>query len=127
MYKLRFLAEYFKHFRVTGAVMPSSLSLCKKMTKYIDFSSANVIVELGSGTGVLTQLLLKKMHKDAVLYSFEVNDSFCKILNKIEDPRLKVIHASAENIQHFISETDYVVSGLPLVSLPKDVGDAGCP
>jgi len=94
------------------------------MLQPIDFSSAKVIVEAGAGEGCITKEVLKRMRPDAVLYAFEVNKNFCTILNRIRDRRLHVVTDSAERIHDYvgIGGADYVVSGLPLVSLPPKVG-----
>jgi len=119
MNRIKFFMEYLKDFRTTGSVTPSSRFLAKKMIKNINFSHADCIVEFGAGTGVFTRTLLKRMNKDAVLLSFETNKDFCTLLKHIDDPRLQIINDSAEHIQKYITKVDYIVSGLPLVSLPR--------
>ena len=55
---MSFILEYIKHPRKIGAVAPSSRCLSRKMMKPIDFSSAEVIVEYGPGTGSFTSELI---------------------------------------------------------------------
>ena len=52
---------------MVGSVLPSSRFLSKKMLQPIQFATANVIVELGPGTGVFTKALLKAMPQDSQL------------------------------------------------------------
>ena len=112
--------------KTSGTIIPSSRFLVKKMLHEIDFSKADVIVELGPGNGVITKNILKKLHAKAVLICFEINDSFYNELQKIEHPQLKVINASAENITEELhklgySKTCHIISSLPLTNIPDKI------
>lgn len=122
-----FFRESLKNIRTVGTVTRSSKSLCKAMIKHVDFKSARVLLELGAGDGVITKHILKKMHKDARLLCFEVNAEFCKQLRAINDPRLIVVEDSAEHLERYMKENhwehlDAVISAIPFVSLPDDLG-----
>lgn len=99
----------------------------KKMVKPIDFSRAKVIVELGPGNGIFTKGLLERMTSDAHLFSFELNESFYKIIQaEINDHRLTLLNETAENIGEVlkannIEKADYIVSSLPLTVIPKPI------
>jgi phospholipid N-methyltransferase len=128
--KKSFIRQFWKEKKMIGAMVPSSRFLALKMVKVINFESAKVIVELGPGTGVFTEKLLEKMSPDARLIAFELNDDFHNILkNKINDPRLILIHDSAEKMkdylqEHQLSKADVVVSALPLSVFPNGLRDA---
>lgn len=127
MKKIAFLKESLKNLKTVGTVTRSSKYLCKGAIKPINFSKANTIVELGAGDGVITKHILKKMKPTAKLLAFEINPLFCETMRKIEDPRLHVIQDSAEHIEAYLksihaTEADYIVSALPFVSLPKELG-----
>jgi len=112
--------------KTSGTIIPSSRFLVKKMLHEIDFSKANVIVELGPGNGVITKNILKKLHATAILICFEINDSFYNELQKIEHPQLKVINASAENITEELRKLGYskacnIISSLPLTNIPDKI------
>ena len=108
---------------MVGAVSPSSKYLGKKMLSKIDFTTDKLIVELGPGTGVFTDQIIAQMAEDAKLFVFELNDNFYKSLSKrINDPRVQIIHDSAEFIHKYIGETeklDVVISSLPLMVFPE--------
>lgn len=115
-----------KNHKTTGAFSPSSVFLAKRMINHIDFDTARVIVEFGPGNGVITKQILKKMHKDAVLICFEVNDAFYNHISKIKDTRLKLVNKSAENVQDYLKSLNYVaadciISSLPLSVLPSQL------
>lgn len=127
MNSIKFFKESLKNIRTIGTLTRSSKFLCQKMISFIDFSKARLIVELGAGDGVITRYILKEMHPDARLMSFEVNEKFCKVLRKIHDPRLIIVEDSAENLKAHLEKNnfqkiDFVISALPIVVLPEETG-----
>lgn len=112
--------------KTSGTVTPSSRFLANKMLSDVDFSKANVIVELGAGNGVITKKILKKLHPKAALICFEINDYFYNQLKEIEHPQLKVLNVSAENIKEELeklghSKSSHIVSSLPLTIIPDSI------
>jgi phospholipid N-methyltransferase len=128
--KKSFIRQFWKEKKMIGAMAPSSRFLAAKMVKVIDFKTANVIIELGPGTGVFTKELLKNMRPDAKLFAFELNDAFYDVLkNSFDDNRLFLIHDSAEKMQDYLNEqgvkeADVVVSALPLSVFSDSLRDA---
>lgn len=125
---IKFFAEYVKSPRTVGAVAPSSQKLAEKMIASIDFNNAGCIIEYGSGTGVFTEKLVKNKMKDTILVLVEYNRTFYEQLmdNYNKYNNIVIINDSAENVckhlkEYNIKSVDYVVSGLPFASLPKDV------
>lgn len=123
--KRLFLHSFLKNPGRTGSVIQSSPFLVRKMTDPVNWGKAKVVVEFGAGTGVITDKILERMTQDAVLLCFEIDDLlFSKLKKRFSDPRIKLIHEGAENLGKYLGkyklgEVDYVISGLPLVSLPK--------
>ena len=127
MKKITFLKESLKNLKTVGTVTRSSKYACKAMIAPVNFDNANVIVELGAGDGVITEHIIKAMKPDSILLSFEVNPLFCEKIREINDSRLHVIEDSAEHLEkylkkHNIKEIDYVISAIPFVSLPDELG-----
>jgi phospholipid N-methyltransferase len=110
-----------------GSVAPSSRFLCRAVANKIDPLKAKVVIELGPGDGVITRFILNRLGPDARLIIFEINPVFVeKIRANFQDPRMTIIHDSAENMgEHFrhlgIQEVDYIVSGIPFVMLPESL------
>jgi len=106
-------------------MIPSSRFLAKKMLESIDFEQTKVLVELGPGNGVFTHKMLDKLPKDGNLFVFELNDEFYAALKKeFKDPRVHIIHDSAENIgahleKNGFTQADVVLSSLPLANFPS--------
>jgi phospholipid N-methyltransferase len=109
---LRFIHQFFKFPKQVGTLTQSSKALAKKMAEQIDGSTQ--VVEFGAGTGSVTEEILKRLPEDGRLTCFEINSSFCKDLEKINDPRLKVVNDNAKNCERYVDGLDCVVSGLPL-------------
>jgi phosphatidylethanolamine/phosphatidyl-N-methylethanolamine N-methyltransferase len=122
-----FIREFIRHSRKIGAIAPSSKFMAIKMLHSIDLKTADVVVELGAGTGIITHKILEKLNKHAVLSVFETNNYFFESLkNKITDNRVILIHDSAEKIMEYLitfgfSKVDYIISSLPLSSIPEVV------
>jgi len=123
--KRNFIKQFIKNKKMVGAVSPSSRFLGEKMLFNIDFNKEKIIVELGPGTGVFTDMIIKRMAPDAKLLIFELNDNFFASLDeRITDPRVTIIHVSAEFIEKYLEKdlkADVIVSSLPLMVFPEEL------
>ncbi len=94
-----FLIEGLRNLRSTGSVAPSSRFLCRAIVSKINPEFGQTVVELGPGDGVITRYILDRLQADARLIIFEINEVFVeKIKSTFNDPRLTVVHDSAENM-----------------------------
>ncbi|WP_028401088.1 class I SAM-dependent methyltransferase [Ectobacillus panaciterrae] len=123
-----FIQQFIREPRTVGAVAPSSKYLAKQMIAPIDFASAKCIIEYGPGTGIFTEQLIQHKKKETVLFLLETNDRFYMALQEKYGhlPNVHIIHDSAECAgyhmrKYDMKQADYVVSGLPFTSLPRDV------
>ncbi len=121
---------YMKNFlrdKNIASITPTSSAGVKTVCNKIDFSRENLIVEYGPGTGVFTSYLLKKMGESSRLILIELNKNFNSILKKkVQDPRVAIIHDSAENVLNSLrtcdeSQADYIISGIPFSFLSQDL------
>ncbi|WP_114571308.1 class I SAM-dependent methyltransferase [Exiguobacterium flavidum] len=122
----RFLMQFLLRPKETGAVMPSSSYLSRKMMAPIDFEKARCIVELGAGTGIFTQGLCRNMRPGSMLIVIENNPRFCEQLARQYKGKsgICICLDGAEALtavleRHGIEQVDYVVSGLPFASLDQ--------
>ena len=125
MKNIQFFKESLKNLKEVGTIFPSSKSVVKKMVAPINFEKKLTILELGSGSGVITKKLLEKISCDSQLICFETNKKFYQELKKINDKKMILINESAEKMKQYLDEfeiekVDYIVSSVPLVSLPKE-------
>lgn len=123
-----FLFEYIKNPRGIGAIAPSGKSLAEKMIDNIDFRNVKCVVEYGPGTGVFTEKILARVKSDTIVLLVEINKEFYNILKNQYRHKKNVIivNDSAENIDKILSENgiekvNYIVSGLPFTSLPRNI------
>lgn len=110
------------HPRQVGAVWPTSRHAVRDLLDLADFESARVVVEFGTGTGVYTREVLERLHPEARFLSFELDPELVTAVSELlEDPRMKVIHDSAENVEDYLGgeEVDVIVCSLPFTSLPS--------
>jgi phospholipid N-methyltransferase len=124
---MHFFREGLKNLGTVGTITRSSPFLCRKVADMVDFDAARTIVELGAGDGVITRHILSRLHPDGKLLAFEVLPQLCARLHQIDDPRLVVIEDSAEHISRYLQEeglqqVDYIVSAIPFVMLPDELG-----
>jgi phospholipid N-methyltransferase len=112
--------EALADFRTVGAVAPSSRFLTRAMVDPLPLRRAKVVVELGCGTGTVTQALLDQMPRESTLLAFEINPRFSRYLREqISDSRLVVLTTSAENVRQEVhrrgfQHVDAVASSLAL-------------
>lgn len=123
---IEFFRQSVKNLKTIGTLTRSSKFVCKEMISHVDFKTANVIVEMGAGDGVITKHILGAMKPDGKLIIFEVNPTFCKELRKIKDERLIVIEDSVELIPEYLKKNnldqpDFIISAIPFVAMPDDV------
>ena len=104
-----------------ASVVPSSRGLARLMAKDLDADAR--VVELGAGTGTLTQAIIERGVQPRNLHLVEQNAAFASIL-RIQFPAATVVQASAEFLPEHLSvltgTVDYVISGLPILWFDKE-------
>ena len=73
------LKNYVKHPFQLGAILPTSSSASRLMAKAISSSEMNLVLELGAGTGTVTQALIRKGVLEENLVLVEINREFCNM------------------------------------------------
>lgn len=112
--------------RQIGALTRSSKYVVNAVVRNFDGQLLHRVVEYGPGDGVMTREILNRMPKDGELIAIETNPEFLKVLKNIEDPRLKVIEGTAQEVskelrRHNLAAIDLVVSSIPFSMLePAD-------
>ena len=113
----------------TGAAFPSSPFLGKRMASYIDPNSEGWVVELGAGTGSITQALLDYGVAPKKLITVEMSEKLVSHLQQ-RFPQLNIIQGDAAELQAIVdrvsgetnTQIDHIVSCLPFRSLPRAIG-----
>jgi phospholipid N-methyltransferase len=124
---IKFFIQGIKNFKEVGTFSRSSKFVGRAMTKPIDFSKVRCVVELGAGDGSITKEILKCLHPEAKLLSFEINEEFCQVMREKlgSDARLQVIQDDAKKMGEYIKAAgfeaaDCVISAIPFVIIPED-------
>jgi len=128
--RLLFARNFLQHPKMLGSLIPSSRFLVGRLLDKVDWQRARTIVEYGPGVGTLTTQILDRMSPDARLVVFEMNSQFVDHLQRtLPDPRLHVVHGSAEHVQKELSRlnldrADFIISGIPFTTIPAGLRDA---
>lgn len=112
--------------RATGAAIPSSRRLAREMAAHINVEKPGLIVELGAGTGVVTEALLKRGIAPSRIIAVELVPELARSL-RLRYPEIQVLQGDATHLQTLLKDhagVNAVVSSLPLRSLPKSVTQA---
>ncbi|KAA3630161.1 MAG: hypothetical protein DWQ08_06435, partial [Proteobacteria bacterium] len=101
--RLAFLREFIKHPLQVQSIIPSSRYLEDRIVQAANVPAADVLVELGPGTGGTTRALLRAMPRHARLLCIEVNANFHSMVSRIDDDRLIAHLGSACEIEDIVS------------------------
>jgi phosphatidylethanolamine/phosphatidyl-N-methylethanolamine N-methyltransferase len=120
--EMQFIRSWIEKPLSTGAVMPSSRALARAMARYVDPRSNGPVIELGPGTGPVTQALVRQGVDPARLILVEFNPDFCRLL-RARYPSATVVQGDAYRLKRLLETyvdepAAAVVSGLPLVTKP---------
>jgi phosphatidylethanolamine/phosphatidyl-N-methylethanolamine N-methyltransferase len=119
---MRFIRTWIEKPLSTGAVMPSSKALARTMARYVDRDASGPVIELGPGTGPVTEALVEHGVDPSRLILVEFNPNFCRLL-RTRYPRATVVQGDAYRLRRLLetyvrSPASAIVSGLPLVTKP---------
>jgi phosphatidylethanolamine/phosphatidyl-N-methylethanolamine N-methyltransferase len=120
--EVRFLRSWIEKPLHMGAVMPSGRVLARTMAQYVNVESDDPVVELGPGTGAITNALIERGVDQKRLVLVEYNPGFCALLRD-RYPHAKVIQGDAYRLRDSLRQVlekpaAAIVSGLPLVTKP---------
>jgi phosphatidylethanolamine/phosphatidyl-N-methylethanolamine N-methyltransferase len=120
--EVRFIRSWLEKPLSTGAVTPSGRVLARTMARYVDPATVGPIVELGPGTGPVTEALIAEGVAPERLVLVEFNPTFCQLLRS-RFPAATVIQGDAYGIRRALAgllqqPAAAIVSGLPLVTKP---------
>jgi phosphatidylethanolamine/phosphatidyl-N-methylethanolamine N-methyltransferase len=120
--EVRFLRSWIEKPLHVGAVMPSGRVLARTMAQYVDAHSQGPVIELGPGTGAITNALIAHGIEQKRLVLVEYNPGFCALLRD-RYPQATVVQGDAYALRDSLwdvlsAPASAVVSGLPLVTRP---------
>lgn len=119
-----FTRELLTNPRAVGAACPSSVQLARAMARHVDPDTQGLVLELGAGTGRVTEALLARGIAPERLIVVERSEKLVHHLHK-RFPQLRVIEGDACQLKKLLGKDfqhiSHVVSSLPLRSLPRPV------
>ena len=120
--EVRFLRSWMEKPLHMGAVMPSGRLLARTMAQYVDAEAEGPVIELGPGTGAITNALIEHGVDQKRLVLVEYNPGFCALLRE-RYPQAKVVQGDAYRLRDTLwnvlaAPAAAMVSGLPLVTKP---------
>jgi phosphatidylethanolamine/phosphatidyl-N-methylethanolamine N-methyltransferase len=120
--EVRFIRSWIERPLSIGAVTPSGKVLARTMARYVDPDSTGPVVELGPGTGPITEALVEAGVEPSRLVLVEFDPTFCRILRS-RYPDATLVQGDAYSIRRLletllIQPAAAVVSGLPLITKP---------
>lgn len=124
-----FLRECRRHFRSTGALLPSSRFLARALVSELRRPrSPAKILEVGPGTGSVTKEIIRHLLPNDSLDAVEINGYFLTRLRQRfeEEPifrrcrdQVHLIHGAVEGLPGE-GAYDFIVSGLPFNNFPVE-------
>jgi phospholipid N-methyltransferase len=124
---IEFLQAFLKNPLKVGSIAPSSPELAHKMIQGIRPNEENIVLELGVGTGAITKFLQETVQNDESYLGIELDETLVKSLKK-SFPELNIVYGNACEAFALHKKTNlgkvgFIISCLPFVSIPNDVGD----
>ncbi len=92
--EVRFIGSWIKKPFAVGSVTPSGKVLARNMARYVDPDCEGPVIELGPGTGPVTEALIEHGVHPSRLVLVEFNPVFCQLLRQ-RFPEATVIQGDA--------------------------------
>ena len=125
-----FLQEWFANPQRTGSLAPSSPQLAAAMAQWLPADPESYVLELGPGTGAVTEALIKRGLREDRLVAIERNPKMARLLRD-KFPQAQIIIGDAWHLDHLlrsrrepIESVGAVISSLPLLNFPPAEADA---
>lgn len=123
-----FLREWIAHPQRTGSVIPSSPRLADAMARWIPQNPESYVLELGPGTGPVTEAILRRGLREDRLIAIEFNPVMASDLQK-KFPRAHIIAGDAWIMDELLEKISVksvgaVISSLPLLNFTTEQATA---
>jgi len=125
-----FLQEWFANPQRTGSLAPSSPQLAAAMAHWLPADPESYVLELGPGTGAVTEALIQRGLREDRLVAIERNPKMARLLRD-KFPRAQIIIGDAWHLDHLlrsrrepVESVGAVISSLPLLNFPPEEAEA---
>ena len=125
-----FLQEWLANPQRTGSVAPSSPKLAAAMSHWLPSDPESFVLELGPGTGAVTEMLLKRGLREDRLVAIEHNPKMARMLRE-KFPRAHIITGDAwqlddllRGLREPVLSVGAVISSLPLLNFSPEQAES---
>jgi phosphatidylethanolamine/phosphatidyl-N-methylethanolamine N-methyltransferase len=125
-----FLQEWLANPQRMGSVVPSSRKLAAAMARWLPTDPESFVLELGPGTGAVTEALIERGLREDRLVAIEHNPKMARLLRE-KFPRAQIITGDAWKLDELlrsrrepIESVGTVFSSLPLLNFSEDQAEA---
>lgn len=121
---IAFARSWLRAPKSMGAATPSGRGLAKLMCSQVDPDGEGLVVELGAGTGVITQALLAHGVSPSRLLVVELDPNLVALVSR-KLPQVKLVCANARSLRQTLAAVapnqavDTIISSLPLLAMPN--------
>ncbi len=119
-----FVQEWLANPQGVGAVAPSSPKLAEAMAQWLPSDPDSFVLELGPGTGVVTEALFRRGLRQDRLVAIEQNSKMARLLRE-KFPHAQIITGDAWKLDDLLArrrvpveKVGAVISSLPLLNFP---------
>lgn len=121
---LLFFTKFLRQGVAISSVTPSSPYLARAFVRDIDWAACRCVVELGAGTGPITEVILEQAPPTSQVVIIERDADFCARLRE-RFPKADIVQADAVEVDRVLAErgvdkVDHFLCGLPLPSFPRE-------
>lgn len=118
---LLLLGAWLREPKQTGALVPSGILLSEAMAAQVNVKGADLVVELGAGTGSISRALLNAGLRPDRLILVEKDGALCRNL-RLNFPQIRLLEGDATRLDRMMAEAGVrkagaMVSSLPLLSM----------
>jgi phosphatidylethanolamine/phosphatidyl-N-methylethanolamine N-methyltransferase len=119
-----FFRQWLRSPKSMGSVVPSSSFLARGVAECVEWRPGQTVVELGGGTGAVTDGLINSGIPREALVVIELDKSLARYLRD-RLPGVNVVQGNATRLAEVLEPLDVgeistVISGLPMLTMPID-------
>jgi phosphatidylethanolamine/phosphatidyl-N-methylethanolamine N-methyltransferase len=123
-----FLGKFLRHGTAIASVAPSSRWLSATTVRNIDWRQVRTLVELGAGTGPITQVIARHVVPECRVVVVERDPDFARLLRERFGARanFEIVEGDVRDLPAMLADrglgrVDHVISGLPVPSFPREL------
>ena len=120
-----FLRAWLNGPQTVGSVWPTGAPMARRMASVIDVKSGLPVLEIGPGTGTITNAILDTGIAADKVFAVEYSQDFVDRL-RVKFPAIHVIQGDAFNLTQTLGDNnqakfDCAISALPLLNFPPEM------